>query len=466
MIRINNLVMMHPKSKWITLVLMIYSQSILSQNVEIMGKLGISTLSPNEGSQTILALDSFGFIGQRSAISLGVPMTGLIMSYDSTNISLTNAGFNKVGKFQVSHQQFLQTGSFSELDTLNAPYVGGCAVWTGNEMLVWGGSANSGAKYDPQTNTWTTISASGEPTPRSGYSCVWTGTNLLIWGGIDDNQNLLANGAKYNPTSDTWSNLSTINVPVARVYHSSIWTGSEMIIFGGMTSVGINPNLTSAGARYNPVSDTWTATSLSNTPAPTVFHSAVWAHDQMIVYGGLNNFIIKKYNPITDTWTNGGNSDIRGYHTAVWTGSKMIVWGGIGTGNIPKNTGHIYDPTTNTLTNTSLGNAPSARLYHSSTWTGKEMIVWGGSTNVNGTNTLGNGAKFNPVTNTWITMSNINPPSPRCLHASVWTGNHNIIWGGIDSANSPLKTGCVYDVLGGIYEPSSNVDLYIYQKSF
>ncbi|MFN8338744.1 MAG: hypothetical protein U0T36_06965 [Saprospiraceae bacterium] len=52
------------------------------------------------------------------------------------------------------------------MDTLNAPNIGGCAVWTGNEMLVWGGSANSGAKYDPQTNTWTTISASGEPTPE------------------------------------------------------------------------------------------------------------------------------------------------------------------------------------------------------------------------------------------------------------------------------------------------------------
>jgi hypothetical protein len=36
------------------------------------------------------------------------------------------------------------------------------------------------------------------------------------------------------------------------------------------------------------------------------------------------------------------------------------------------------DPTTNTWTATTTGNAPTARVGHTAVWTGSEMIVWGG----------------------------------------------------------------------------------------
>ena len=34
------------------------------------------------------------------------------------------------------------------------------AVWTGNVMVVWGGvpALNTGGRYDPVTNVWTTTS--------------------------------------------------------------------------------------------------------------------------------------------------------------------------------------------------------------------------------------------------------------------------------------------------------------------
>jgi len=48
------------------------------------------------------------------------------------------------------------------------------AAWTGKEMIVWGGrialdgtSVNTGAKYDPVTNTWTgTTTTTGAPPAR------------------------------------------------------------------------------------------------------------------------------------------------------------------------------------------------------------------------------------------------------------------------------------------------------------
>jgi hypothetical protein len=66
-------------------------------------------------------------------------------------------------------------------------------VWTGTEMIVWGGitfdgglngdALGDGARYDPSTDTWRTMSTIGSPTARFRAGAVWTGIELLIWGG-------------------------------------------------------------------------------------------------------------------------------------------------------------------------------------------------------------------------------------------------------------------------------------------
>src|SRR5205814_1820421 len=122
-------------------------------------------------------------------------------------------------------------------------------------------------------------------------------------------------------TNDTWT--ATLNSPSARSQHTAVWTGSEMIIWGGE---GGAPAL-NTGGRYNPSTDTWTDTSLTNAPP------------QGLVF-----------------------------HTAVWTGTEMIVWGGQDT--LETNTGGRYNPSTNSWTATSTTNAPSARVNHIAVWTG------------------------------------------------------------------------------------------------
>ena len=67
------------------------------------------------------------------------------------------------------------------------------------------------------------------------------------------------------------------------------------------------------------------------------------------------------------------------YHTAVWTGSEMIVWGGERANNlIPLDSGGRYNPSTNSWTATSLGNAPDPPIGSHRSWTGDNMIIWGG----------------------------------------------------------------------------------------
>ena len=60
------------------------------------------------------------------------------------------------------------------------------AVWTGKEMIVWGGYSNTthgdGAAYDPAIRTWTKIAA-GPLTAQDLPVAVWTGKDMLIFGG-------------------------------------------------------------------------------------------------------------------------------------------------------------------------------------------------------------------------------------------------------------------------------------------
>ena len=177
-----------------------------------------------------------------------------------------------------------------------------------------------------------------------------------------------------NCIDDTWTAVS--GPPEIRQWHTAVWTGSEMIIWGGYT-VGIYFN---TGGRYSPSTDTWTATSTTNAPAPRAYHTAVWTGSEMIVWGGgdsphsnMGNFFNTggRYNPMTDTWVATSTENVpagRRYHTAVWTGSEMIIWGG---GNYPVgdlNTGGRYNQA-RTAGRYSISNAWRTRLS-TTVWTG------------------------------------------------------------------------------------------------
>jgi hypothetical protein len=151
------------------------------------------------------------------------------------------------------------------------------AVWTGGEMIVWGGSNggsgfNTGGRYNPATNTWIATSTTNAPSVRSGHTAVWTGSEMIVWGGSND-----SSGGRYNPATNTWTATSTTNAPSARSGHTAVWTGSQMIVWGG--------TLDSSGGRYNPSTDSWTATSMTNTPTARYSHTAVWTGTEMIVWG-------------------------------------------------------------------------------------------------------------------------------------------------------------------------------------
>jgi N-acetylneuraminic acid mutarotase len=323
------------------------------------------------------------------------------------------------------------------------------AVWTGTEVIVWGGSnningnLNTGGRYNPATDTWTATSTTNAPASRTYHTAIWTGSEMIVWGGSHDSTDL-DTGGRYNPGTDTWTATSTTNAPEIRVLHTAVWTGNEMIVWGGVGG-------SDRGGRYSPTTDAWTATSTTNAPEPRYRHTAVWTGSEMIVWGGqgTNNVLNNggRYNPGTDTWTVTSTTNAptaRFAHTAVWTGSEMIVWGG-GNREDELNTGGRYDPDTDTWTTTSTTNGPDGRFYHTAVWTGSEMIVWGGYF-YSGVYAqyLNTGGRYNPGTDGWMATNVTNVPVGRTYHTAIWTGSEMVVWGGYPGGVGYLNTGGKY----------------------
>ena len=142
----------------------------------------------------------------------------------------------------------------------------------------------------------------------------------------------------------------------------------------------------------------------------------------LLILGGITPFAVYASGESWQATTTTGAPEGRAAHSAVWTGSEMIVWGGeIGLGGPTVSTGYRYNPTTDAWASISNVNAPSPRQFHTAIWIGNEMIVWGGEAGDSGP-TLNTGSRYNPVTDTWIPMSTLGAPTGRYLHAAVWTG--------------------------------------------
>ncbi len=116
-------------------------------------------------------------------------------------------------------------------------------VWTGSEMIVWGGGGatgerfNTGERYDPGTDTWTpTGLGPNVPEPRWGHTAVWTGTEMIVWGGHGSCYPYNY-GGRYDPVTDSWRSISPLDsTHPGRRYNTAVWTGSDMIVWGGAAS--------------------------------------------------------------------------------------------------------------------------------------------------------------------------------------------------------------------------------------
>jgi N-acetylneuraminic acid mutarotase len=357
--------------------------------------------------------------------------------------------------------------TWTTLPTTGAPAARGqhTAVWTGSEMIIWGGYNwisstffNDGGRYNPVADSWTALPTTGAPRGRYGNAAVWTVSEMIVWGGYysTSSDHYLNDGGRYNPTANSWTPVQTNGVPAAREYHTAVWTGSEMIVWGGYYA-SAGDHYLNDGGRYNPVADGWIPLQPSRAPAARTEHTAVWTGSEMIIWGGGyfgSSSVVSfndggRYNLAANSWTalpTAGAPTARQDQTAVWTGSEMIVWGGWDFFSYSFNDGGRYNPVNNNWTAVPTNSAPAARHWHTTVWTGSEMIVWGGYNGGIGSDTyFSDGGRYNPVANSWTALPTTGAPAGRNLHTAVWTGSEMIVWGGVASGSTYFNDGGRYN---------------------
>jgi len=181
------------------------------------------------------------------------------------------------------------------------------AVWTGREAIFFEnepegseeaeGPGLSGHAYDPAAETWRKL-PEAPIEARTGAVHLWTGREVIVWGGGNRQGAESMQGAAYDPATNSWRRIA--DAPHGLNLLSGVWTGREMIVFGSLVSNrNIADTRTSVGAAYDPDTDTWRTLQPSElSPQAT---AAVWVGDRMVAYDYETRW--QAYDPATDTWT-------------------------------------------------------------------------------------------------------------------------------------------------------------------
>ena len=367
----------------------------------------------------------------------GAPRGALLASTQGADPALIAAGYQRM--------MTIPAPGWTAGATLNAPSARfrHTGVWDGQRFIVWGGligagtPTGTGAWYDPATDAWTTVSTLGAPAGRSEHTAVWTGTQMVVWGGLGASSRL-GTGARFTPGTQAWSATATAGAPSARQGHVAAWTGSRMVVWGGLDGSG----LLNDGGVYNPADDTWVALPTANAPEPRKDATAVWSGSALYVWGGTGESgelstggILSFSGGAATGWTalpTWNAPMARVGHTAVWARDRMIVWGGT-SGGVPLGDGGAYCLDCGDWTTVSMENAPLARGGHAAVWTGSEMLVVGGA---NAAGDVSSPAAYDPLTREWRPLSGLGGPMARTGPVAVWTTTDFLVFGGTSGGAS------------------------------
>lgn len=331
------------------------------------------------------------------------------------------------------------------------------AVWTGKEMIVWGGEtaagpASDGAAYDPARDAWRALPAS-PLARRSGHAAVWSGREMIVWGGTSFIESrYYADGASYDPASGAWTKLP-LPPTSFRGRREAVFAWStttrELVVWSGATDQ-LEPE--EDGAAYSPDTKTWRTIA----PAPVDGRTGaapVWNGTKLVFFGGsqckssVGAFCVDgaSYDPATDRWAvlppapRGVFNGPEG-HAGVATGrggSTATFWGGLQNGLEPaplSSKGASFDEATQSWTVLQepgpavLARAPRAGM--AAFGIGSRLFIWGGA---DVASVLDDGAGYDFESKIWAPMTKGGPAGRRDATV-VWSGTSAILWGGSSAA--------------------------------
>lgn len=202
----------------------------------------------------------------------------------------------------------------------------------------------------------------------------------------------------------------------------------------------------------------WCTPSTQQAPSARFAMSATAGAGKAIFFGGRDGFRRfangGMYDPSDDSWTpipSIAASDTLGAwgrsgHSAVWMDGELMVFGGHN-GLAPLGDGAIYNPSTDSWRSVAAAGAPQPRYGHTAVWTGEKVVIFGGR-GVDGP--LADGGLYDPDTDTWSGPF-VDPAEPtgRVGHSSVAAADSMHVFGGMTDASTYTGSGFAYSFGSG-----------------
>ena len=178
--------------------------------------------------------------------------------------------------------------------------------------------------YDIASDRWSSLPLGGAaPAPRTGAVTIWTGRELIVWGGaiLDEGSmppapRLADDGARLDPATGKWTPMAKAGAPSARVDGRAVWTGSRLLVYGCVASpyyCYLTPRpcpAATGGSMYDPATDTWTPISSEGAPAPPAdmpYTRLLWTGKRMIAWGGAAAGQQGVFDPAANRWESMGD---------------------------------------------------------------------------------------------------------------------------------------------------------------
>lgn len=181
--------------------------------------------------------------------------------------TLSTPGASQIAAHAATARQ-LAAGRWTRLPAAPIGGRSGAAItWTGEEMLIWGGSrpdqrlTTDGAAYNPQTSRWRVLPRSPLEA-RSDMSSVWTGSTWFIWGGYRGAAGPKSvDGATYTPGTNTWRLLppSQIKITSDNEQVQTVWTGTNVVVVAVATEASHATESPVTTASYDPDTNSWSS---------------------------------------------------------------------------------------------------------------------------------------------------------------------------------------------------------------
>ena len=197
------------------------------------------------------------------------------------------------------------------------------SLWTGEKAVfldTGGQGALRALAYSPDSEAWRSLPPA--PLRAKGSDAIWTGSEVIVWGGGGRAGPAAEAGAAYEPASDAWRKIA--DAPLSLNSVSLIWSGSEVIALGSRLDLRNRSSSRYAeGAAYDPVIDTWRR--LEDSGLSPQAHAAEWVGRQMVAYDYVTRF--QRYDPERNRWSSKRRMPLEAgecYPDSVTVGGLMV----------------------------------------------------------------------------------------------------------------------------------------------